>query len=197
MDKTGWRRYQKRSLIPGQPHRPLERDKTEEPLSRPPTQEQRCLLSSRALPSMEWIWTRLGAGVCVTKCAPWGHSACPLSVSSAASPRYLRTAPAPSVGAPGLHVFTGYQCETCHSAKGRLTVPRFSDCWFHIVRCLQRLSAGWDAPAAPSGGFYSQFIHCLQEPPEQEFSVGTRAGCTHVVGCALTIALGIQSFRAH
>lgn len=108
----------------------------------------------------------------------------PPSVSSAASPPYGGTAPAPRAGVHGLHVFSGYQCKKCYSAKGRLAVPRFSDCRFQMVRCLQRLSAGQDATAVPSGGFYSQFLHFLQESPEQgavgEVAPGTRAGCRHL-----------------
>ena len=70
MHKTGWRQCQKGSLIPGQPHRPLERDKTEESLSGPLTQEAALSSRLRSPALVEWILKLLGAaGVCYQRCS--------------------------------------------------------------------------------------------------------------------------------
>lgn len=128
------------------------------------THSRGSLVSSPAEPGLRGpgsrrAWVRL---VCVTRCAPRGHPAGPLSVIGSLARRPVTA----SLGAPGLRVFTGPQCEERCPAKGRLAVPGFSDCRFQTAGCLRRLSAGRRGTAVRSGNVYSQFIHCLQESPE-------------------------------
>lgn len=121
------------------PHCLLERDKTEEPLSRPPTQ-----FSSPPEPCSQWNDLEApGCGRCVLPSGlPGGTGPARCLIG-----RLARTAPAPSAGAHGLHLFPG--CQRC-AAMGRLTNPRFGEGRFQTVTCLQWLSAGWDTTAVPS-----------------------------------------------
>lgn len=86
MDKTGWRRYQEGSLIPGQPHRPLERDKRQEPLPRPPTQGAALSPPLQSPASGGRDLGEPGCGWCVLPGALPGGTPPARCLSSAASP---------------------------------------------------------------------------------------------------------------
>lgn len=126
MDKTGWGRYQKRSLlIPGQPHCPLEGDKTGEPLSGPPTQEA----SLSPLPLRPQFNGREleapGCGWCVLPSViPRGILPCPPS-HPPPSAGYCRDGPSGRRRAPSVYWIP---TEKCRSNMGRLAISRFTDC---------------------------------------------------------------------
>lgn len=171
MDRTGWGRYQKRRLIPGRPHCPLERDKREEPLWRPPTQEAvlSSLLQSPAFNGM--ALEAPGCGWCVLPsvipgggAGGEGSSACRCLIGHLTL--LPQDCPSAERGAHGLRLFTGYRREKRCSTVGGLLVPTFSDCRFRMVKCLQQLSAG-GCFASPSRGSYGRCIRGPQEPPEQ------------------------------
>lgn len=135
MDKTGWGRYQKRSLlIPGQPHCPLEGDKTGEPLSGPPTQEA----SSFFLRSPQFNGRGLEAPGC-------GRCVLP-SVSPGGIPPHPQSHPLPSPGycqddpngQPWAPLVYWILIEKCHSTlEGGVGGLRFPDSLLASFRCLQ------------------------------------------------------------
>lgn len=116
MDKTGWERYQKRSLlIPGRPHCPLEGDKTGEPLSGPPTQEASLSFFIQS-PQFKGRDIEVpGCGRCVLpSVSPRGIPPHPQS-HPLPSPGYCQDDPS---GQPWAPLFYWILIEKCHSTLG-------------------------------------------------------------------------------
>lgn len=149
MHKTGWRRYQKGSLlVPGQPHCLLEGDETGEPLSGPPAQEASLssLLRGPGFNGREL--EAPGCGRCVLpSVVPGGILQCLLS-HPLPSPGYHWAQPDWAL-IGSIYLLDSSSEMSLHRRGRGFMIPRSVTAGF---RLWQRPSGRWEAEAVPNRG---------------------------------------------